>query len=88
MQSVACGAELTACVTDTGQLYAWGSNIFGQLGLGNTESKMWPARVGGVLAGKAVAVIYVSSCCYICVLMLLYMCPHAARYRVYVACNS
>jgi hypothetical protein len=31
------------------------------------------------------AALYVSSCCYICVLMLLYMCPHAALSAIYVS---
>ena len=35
---------------------------------------------GGGDFGVEQTAIYMSSCCYVCVLMLLYMCPHAAIY--------
>lgn len=51
--AVSCGAEFTACTTEEGALFTWGSGIFGQLGLGDTESKYWPTRVvGGALAAS------------------------------------
>jgi hypothetical protein len=31
-------------------------------------------------AGRLLTAVYVSSYCYVCVLLLLYMCPHAAIY--------
>ena len=35
-------------MTDTGALYTWGSGIFGQLGLGDTESRLSPSLVSGL----------------------------------------
>eukprot|EP00802_Teleaulax_amphioxeia_P007464 Tamp_07470.p1 GENE.Tamp_07470~~Tamp_07470.p1 ORF type:complete len:751 (-),score=117.76 Tamp_07470:241-2352(-) len=52
VSAVSCGAELSACVTDTGALYTWGSGIFGQLGLGDTESRLSPSLVSGALQGR------------------------------------
>ena len=35
--SVDCGAQHTVAVTDTGQMFSWGSNQHGQLGRGYTD---------------------------------------------------
>ena len=43
--SVACGAFFTAAASEDGQLFAWGNNAFGQLGIGSTESRRHPTRV-------------------------------------------
>lgn len=52
---VSAGAELTACVIgDTGALYTWGSGLFGQLGVGGTESTNRPTKVAGLLANKRI----------------------------------
>ena len=34
------------CISDTGHLYSWGYNYFGSLGLGDTEDRATPTRVG------------------------------------------
>lgn len=35
----------TACITETGELYTWGFNIYGQLGLGDKKTRWYPERV-------------------------------------------
>jgi alpha-tubulin suppressor-like RCC1 family protein len=54
--TVACGWGHAACVTEAGSLYSWGFNLHGQLGLGDTKSRLAPELVeamsgvqGGVL---------------------------------------
>lgn len=44
---VACSAGFghTACLTETGDLYTWGFNIYGQLGLGDKKTRWYPERV-------------------------------------------
>ena len=51
---VACGAEHTACCSTNGELYTWGDNALGQLGLGDQVSRCLPARVRDALLGCAV----------------------------------
>ena len=41
-------------ITDTGELYVWGRNANGQLGIGNTTDQATPQLVGGALTGKTV----------------------------------
>ena len=51
VDAVSCGAEFTACTTEAGELFTWGSGLFGQLGTGDTESRQRPTKVeGGALA--------------------------------------
>ena len=40
--SVSAGFGHTACITEHGDLYTWGFNVYGQLGLGDMESKWFP----------------------------------------------
>ena len=56
-------ASFTLALTNTGELYAWGSNTYGQLGDGTTIDKSVPVRVDttGVLADKVVTQIAVGS---------------------------
>jgi alpha-tubulin suppressor-like RCC1 family protein len=46
--AVACGAEFTSAVTDTGQLWMWGANDQGQLGTGQKVDQLFPSRVDGI----------------------------------------
>lgn len=61
LAGVACGGNHTLVVSRSGAVFAWGSNSYGQLGLGDTTDRMWPTQVstlrnlrvlpGGVRAG-------------------------------------
>lgn len=46
--SVACGALHSAAVTDVGDVYAWGYNGAGQLGLGDTRNRRTPCPIEAV----------------------------------------
>lgn len=43
--SVACGQTSSMAVTDSGEVYGWGYNGVGQLGVGNFANQMNPSRV-------------------------------------------
>ncbi|XP_065336810.1 RCC1 and BTB domain-containing protein 1-like [Cloeon dipterum] len=51
---VACGSDHTLALTSEGEVYAFGRNNYGQLGLGTTNDHWLPQRVGGLLDGKIV----------------------------------
>ena len=42
---ISCGDEHTAVVTSTGRLFTFGSNEWGQLGLGHTNNTVRPSCV-------------------------------------------
>lgn len=39
IQSIACGSNHVLGLNEFGELYSWGCNLAGQLGLGSTEAK-------------------------------------------------
>jgi RCC1 and BTB domain-containing protein len=45
VKSVVCGQNSTFANTRTGEVYAWGFNGNGQLGVGNTSNQHSPCRV-------------------------------------------
>jgi alpha-tubulin suppressor-like RCC1 family protein len=45
-QQVSCGSEFTLALRDDGTLWSWGFNGNGQLGLGDTETRMTPEMIG------------------------------------------
>lgn len=45
-EMVACSDSHTAAIKTNGQLWTWGSNSYGQLGIGNKISQTSPVRVG------------------------------------------
>lgn len=45
IEKIACGGEHTLALSSTNDLYSWGLNIFGQLGINSTENKNIPVRV-------------------------------------------
>jgi alpha-tubulin suppressor-like RCC1 family protein len=45
VSAVSCGARHTACVTSRGELVVWGWNAYGQLGVGDRETREAPTRV-------------------------------------------
>jgi hypothetical protein len=47
---VACASEHTMCITRDGKVYVWGRGGGGQLGLGDTEDRMEPVEVTGLVA--------------------------------------
>lgn len=51
--SVACGDTHTLVATGEGEVYSFGRNVSGQLGLGTTADSLVPRRVEA-LAGKKV----------------------------------
>ncbi|XP_035686508.1 X-linked retinitis pigmentosa GTPase regulator-like isoform X2 [Branchiostoma floridae] len=51
--AVACGDEHTALVTENGRLYTFGSNDWGQLGLGHTKTASKPSCVKSLKHEKA-----------------------------------
>jgi len=44
-KQLACGYQYTIAVTDEGDVYSWGSNEFGQLGLGHTKMIDRPTKI-------------------------------------------
>lgn len=42
---ISCGARHTAMVTDTGEVFCWGWNKYGQLGLGDVVDRNVPSQV-------------------------------------------
>ncbi|XP_065336812.1 RCC1 and BTB domain-containing protein 1-like [Cloeon dipterum] len=51
---VACGGLHTLALTSEGEVYAFGWNWYGQLGLGTKDNQSLPQRVGGLLHGTIV----------------------------------
>ncbi|XP_014678367.1 PREDICTED: LOW QUALITY PROTEIN: RCC1 and BTB domain-containing protein 1-like [Priapulus caudatus] len=45
---IACGQTSSVCVLDNGEVFGWGYNGNGQLGLGNTSNQYNPCQVGGL----------------------------------------
>lgn len=45
VESIDCGIETLAAITSAGDLYLWGKNEFGQLGLGHTDDQYYPLCV-------------------------------------------
>ena len=54
VSQVACGGAHTAALTEAGEVFTWGSNHFGQLGLGHTRDVLVAARVDTGLMGKKI----------------------------------
>ncbi|KAG6398548.1 hypothetical protein SASPL_140013 [Salvia splendens] len=48
VKMVAAGAEHTAAVTEGGELYGWGWGRYGNLGLGDRDDRLLPAKVATV----------------------------------------
>ncbi|CAG9335929.1 unnamed protein product [Blepharisma stoltei] len=60
---VACGWLHTICVTKTGQVFTWGFNGDGQLGLGDFYDRSWPVMVNDMDSVNYVAAGYLHSAC-------------------------
>ena len=59
---VSCCADHTAVCTADGCVYTWGAGAFGQLGHGDTGSKLVPCQVLGELRGRHVATVATGNC--------------------------
>lgn len=46
---VVCGYAHVLALTDEGEVYAWGSNNYGQLGNGTKTNKLIPSLIGNNL---------------------------------------
>lgn len=46
---ISCGQTSTMAVVENGEVYGWGYNGVGQLGIGNYVNQMTPCRVGSLL---------------------------------------
>jgi alpha-tubulin suppressor-like RCC1 family protein len=53
--AVACGSDHTVALRKDGTLWAWGGNDAGQLGLGNTTTRLTPTRVGNATGWASVS---------------------------------
>ena len=51
---VCCGSNFMLAITTEGQLWAWGGNGSGRLGIGNTTNRSSPVQVGGLTGWKDV----------------------------------
>ena len=63
ISQISAGGAHSLALDSEGQIYAWGSNIYGQLGNGDTTSSNTPVKVdtSGVLAGKTITQISAGS---------------------------
>jgi len=57
VSQVTAGRGFSVVVTDSGQVFTWGSNAHGQLGLGDLKDRLAPELVKGVLVGVEVSVV-------------------------------
>jgi alpha-tubulin suppressor-like RCC1 family protein len=55
IKSIAAGNSYTLALTESGEVYAWGLNDSGRLGLGDTENRLTPTKVPGLTKVKAIA---------------------------------
>ena len=63
ISQISVGGNHSLALDSEGQIYAWGSNDYGQLGNGDTTSSNTPVKVdtSGVLAGKTISQISAGS---------------------------
>ena len=54
LRSVSAGAAHALALTESGKVYAWGLNDYGQLGIGNTTNKNVPTLVSGAWNGNKI----------------------------------
>jgi len=62
---VAAGAQYTMAVTAPGDLWAWGSGDYGQLGLGDREDRRVPTRLTNTWGGSCVRMVSCTSCLHV-----------------------
>ena len=52
VEDIACGAEHSLALTCTGDVWAWGNNSEGQLGIGHTNTPVREPQLVPCLSGK------------------------------------
>ena len=67
--AAAAGESHSAAVGEDGSLFVWGSGNYGQLGTGDTASRLAPTRVAGLPAPAPLFVSFV-----LCVLIAIVVC--------------
>ncbi len=67
VKSITVGNSHTICLLEDGQVLAWGSNYYGQLGLGDTKNRITPTPIPG-LTGVGVKSIAAGGFHTICLL--------------------
>jgi hypothetical protein len=55
VKAIAAGVAHSLALTESGEVYAWGYNDVGQLGLGDWEVRLTPTKVEGLPKVKAIA---------------------------------
>ncbi len=73
-----CGASHAFAVTSEGELYAWGRNDSGQLGLGKGGRDVCDPVLVECVAGVCVFVC-VFVCVYVCMYVCMYVCTVSMR---------
>ena len=66
---IACGNAHTLVVTDSGKLYTWGYNNYGQLGNGSKNLSQTPVLIGDEI-GKYVSIHRFAFMCDTCIRLL------------------
>ena len=56
-----CGYAHVLCLSDRGELYAWGSNMYGQLGTGTKNNLLVPTQIAKEIGRCAVHICDVCS---------------------------
>ncbi|XP_076633725.1 RCC1 and BTB domain-containing protein 1-like isoform X1 [Colletes latitarsis] len=54
---IACGDSSSVAITENGEIYSWGDNGVGQLGVGNYEDRVYPCIVQGLILTKIEKVV-------------------------------
>lgn len=60
--TVSSGFKYSLALTTKGEVWAWGYNKFGVLGTGDTNDRIFPTMVQGVLSGKKI--VDIAACYY------------------------
>ena len=63
---VTAGAFHTACVTADGLVFVCGNGVQGQLGVGDTETRVMPTLVRGEPEGRKVLQVVAGACYTVC----------------------
>jgi len=53
---ISCGDDFTVAVVKNGEVFAWGNNCIGQLGVGDNENRMTPCQLDslkGIVIGNS-----------------------------------